>query len=296
MLDLQIDSFLNHVKAERALSPNTVEAYARDLSRFSAFVLEDRIDSADSVTPSLVSSFIASLQTLGLGARSQARVLVSIRQFFRYMLEEKEIRSNPALRIEMPKPARRLPVYMTAAEVELLLAAPKGDTPESLRDSAILETLYSTGLRASELCNLSLDGLNLEVGLVTVIGKGRKQRIVPMGDAAREKIGAWLRNGRARISKSVRGNAVFIGRTGRTLSRVALWKIIKKHAKAAGIGAEISPHKLRHSFATHLLEHGADLRAVQMMLGHADISTTQIYTHVNRERLRKIYDSFHPRA
>jgi integrase/recombinase XerD len=296
MLDSQIDSFLNHVKAERALSPNTVEAYARDLSRFSSFVERAGADSASSVTPSMVAAFVASLAGEGIGARSQARALVSVRQFFRYMLEEKEVRSSPALRIEMPRPAKKLPVYLTAEEVEALLAAPKGGAPEAIRDAAILETLYSTGLRASELCSLSLSGLNLEVGLVSVIGKGRKQRMVPIGDAAREKISAWLKNGREKISKRPRGRTVFIGRTGGALSRVALWKIIRKHAGAAGIKAGISPHKLRHSFATHLLEHGADLRAVQMMLGHADISTTQIYTHINRERLRKIYDEFHPRA
>lgn len=296
MLDCQFDAYLNHIKAERSLSPNTVAAYARDLARFAAFLRAAGVGGAAGVKAAHVADFVGSLPAQKLSRRSQVRCLVAVRQFLKFMLEEKEIRSNPALRIEMPRATVRLPAFMSASEVEALIAAPDVKTVLGLRDAAILETLYSAGLRASELCSLTINDVNLEVGYLTVVGKGRKQRIVPVGDVARDKIAAYLREGRGKLDRAQRSDRLFLNRGGLPLSRVGLWKIIKKHVLRAGITKKVSPHKLRHSFATHLLEHGADLRAVQAMLGHADISTTQIYTHVNRERLKKIYDQFHPRA
>lgn len=295
-IDLQIDRFLSHIKVERSLSPNTVSAYARDLARLAAFLDRGGIDAAEACRASHLTDFVRSLASGTLSRRSQIRCLVSVRQFFRFMLDEKEVKSNPALRVEMPRFVARLPSVLSAAEVEALLAAPGAETPLDLRDAAMLETLYSAGLRASELCSLSINDVNLEVGYLTVIGKGRKQRIVPIGAVAREKIEEYLRKGRRALDRRGVTDRLFLNPRGRALSRVGLWKVIKRHALRAGITKPISPHKLRHSFATHLLEHGADLRAVQAMLGHADISTTQIYTHVNRERLKKIYDKFHPRA
>jgi integrase/recombinase XerD len=296
MLDLQIDSFLNHIKAERALSPNTVSSYARDLARLSEFLSNAGVSGAQSCTPPLVAEFIRSLASKKLSSRSQMRTLVAVRQFFRFMLEEKVIKSNPALRIEMPRFVPRLPNFLTEEEVEALLSAPDISTPLGLRDAAILETLYSSGLRASELCSLKIGDVNLQAGYLTATGKGRKQRVVPIGDAAVARIQAWLSGGRLVLEKGPRSDTLFLNKNGGPLSRVGLWKIVKHHIQKAGIEKQVSPHKLRHSFATHLLEHGADLRAVQAMLGHADISTTQIYTHINRERLRKVYDRFHPRA
>jgi integrase/recombinase XerD len=296
MLDEQIDRYLSHIKVERSLSPNTVAAYARDLSRLAAFLDRAGVESAGACRAAHVADFVRSLASQNLSRRSQIRCLVSVRQFFRFMLDEKEIKSNPALRVEMPRFVARLPSFLSASEVEALLAAPGEKTPLALRDAAMIETLYSAGLRASEVCSLSLNDVNLEVGFLTVVGKGKKQRIVPIGAVAREKIEEYLRKGRRALDKRGVSDRLFLNPRGRALSRVGLWKVIRKHALRAGITKTISPHKLRHSFATHLLEHGADLRAVQAMLGHADISTTQIYTHVNRERLKKIYDKFHPRA
>ena len=296
MLDVQIDAYLNHVKVERSLSPNTVVAYARDLARFATFLQNAGVSAAAGCRASHVADFVRLLSAERLSRRSQVRCLVAVRQFFRFMLEEKEVKSNPALRVEMPRAAQKLPTFLSASEVDALLASPDVKTVLGMRDAAILETLYSAGLRASELCTLTINDVNLEVGYLTVLGKGRKQRVVPVGDVARDKISAYLREARVKLDRAGRSDRLFLNHGGRALSRVGLWKIVRKHVLRAGIKKRVSPHKLRHSFATHLLEHGADLRAVQAMLGHADISTTQIYTHVNRERLKKIYDQFHPRA
>jgi len=296
MLDEQIDRFLNHLKAERALSRNTIESYSRDLGKLSLFLNNEKVSDAADCSPANVSDFIRFIGRSGLSGRSQARALVVVRQFFKYLLEEKQMEANPALRIEAPRFLNKLPVFLTSEEVETLLASPESKDSLGLRDSAILETLYSSGIRASELCAIAIGDVNLEIGYLSVIGKGGKQRIIPIGDAAVDKIKAWLSEGRPKIEKNRRTGLLFLNGNGGPLSRVGLWKKIKYYMRKSGIMKDISPHKLRHSFATHLLENGADLRSVQSLLGHADISTTQIYTHVNRERLRQIYDKYHPRG
>jgi len=296
MLDEQIDRFLNHLKAERSLSQNTIESYSRDLGKLSVFLNKEKVFDAADCSSANVSDFIRFIGRSGLSGRSQARALVVVRQFFKYLVEEKELKANPAFRIEAPKFLNKLPVFLTSEEVESLLSSPEVNDALGLRDSAMLETLYSSGIRASELCSIATGDVNLEIGYLSVIGKGGKQRIIPIGDIAVEKLKAWLSEGRPKIVKNKRTDLLFLNRNGGPLSRVGLWKKIKYYMKKTGIMKDISPHKLRHSFATHLLENGADLRSVQSLLGHADISTTQIYTHVNRERLRQIYDKYHPRG
>jgi integrase/recombinase XerD len=237
---------------------------------------------------------------MGLGGKSQARALVSVRGFFKFLVAEDLILRNPCATIETPRQGRRLPEHFTEEEVERLLAQPLAEhilpTPMQFRDNAMLETLYATGVRASELCNLRVADLNLDVGYVVVFGKGRKERVVPLGQMAVQQIRIYLEEGRPHILKDRSSEFLFISNRGRPLTRQAFWKNVRGYARACGIERPLSPHRIRHSFATHLLEHGADLRSVQDLLGHVDISTTQIYTHINRARLKDVYDRCHPRA
>ncbi len=294
-LDRAIDLYLDHLKVERNLAPNTVAAYARDLARFATFCIGRKRHELAAIGSQEVLEHLIELSAAKLSVRTQARQLVTLRGLFRYLRAEKHLSADPTAGVELPRIGRKLPEVLTLDEVERLLAAPDRATPRGLRDAAMLELLYATGLRASELCALRVDDLNPETGVVSTVGKGRKQRLVPVGQAALALLREYLEKARPRLDKH-RVNELFLSRLGRRLSRQAFWKMVSEAAVAAGIHKSIYPHMLRHSFATHLLERGADLRAVQAMLGHADISTTQIYTHVSRSHLVDVYRRHHPRA
>jgi integrase/recombinase XerD len=298
-VDLAIQQFLDHLRVERELSVATLAAYGHDLAALARFLVARAIDDVRAVRPIDVLDYLAELTAQGISARSQARALVAQRQFFKFLRGERICDSNPTEEIDLPHFGRKLPVFLSLDEVDRLLAAPGRATPRGMRDSAMLETLYATGLRVSELVKLRLGDVNLEAGYLVAFGKGKKQRIVPLGEAAVGMLRLYLESSRlAFLEGSCRPSedAVFLSRFGRRMARQSFWKILAAHARAAGITKPISPHKLRHSFATHLVERGADLRSVQAMLGHADIGTTEIYTHLSRAHLRNVYDKFHPRA
>ena len=287
--------YLDHLRVERGLSPNTLEAYGRDLARLEAFA-RSRRRALLSLRQADITEFIGSLRERGLSARSVARAVHASRGLFRFAVREGRIEADPMENLKAPRAFKALPRFLTPAQIEALLAAPDVSTPVGLRDRAILEVLYATGLRVSELIGLRTADLDLQVGLLTCFGKGRKERLVPLGQMARGWVERYLAEARDRLARGRSLPILFLSNRGGRLSRMGLWGIVRRHAVKAGVQSVLTPHVLRHSFATHLLERGADLRALQAMLGHADISTTQIYTHVTRERLRKVYDQFHPRA
>jgi len=295
-MDELLDLFLNHLVVERGLARNTLEAYGRDLSRYLDFLREAGLESLDQVGAADVLRYLAERKQEGLGPRSRARALVAVRGFHKFLLQEGLLAENPATRIEAPKSFHPLPRTLSPEEVERLLASPDGDDPLAVRDRAMFELLYATGLRVSELVGLKLTDLQLDAGYLSAFGKRSKQRIVPMGEPAVQALRLYLAGGRRVLDRGSAGPMLFLNRLGEGLTRQGFWKIMKRRALEAGISKTITPHTLRHSFATHLLENGADLRAVQTMLGHADISTTQIYTHVSRERLRRIHEQHHPRG
>lgn len=296
----QYQLYTNFLQVEKGLAPHSVESYSRDVRRFLRYLYSQEIDNLNKVSASIVLDYLMHLTESGLSGRSRARALVSVRGFFKFLVLEDMIMRNPCAGIEMPRQSRKLPDHLTEEEVERLLAQPTSSagphTPLQLRDSAMLETLYATGVRVSELCNIKTADLNLDVGYVTVFGKGRKERVVPLGQMALERIRSYLEGGRAVTLGERSSDYLFVTARGGPLTRQAFWKNIRNYARACGIQRPISPHKIRHSFATHLLEHGADLRSVQDLLGHADISTTQIYTRVNKALLKEVYDRCHPRA
>ena len=293
-----ITTFLNHARVEKGLSPNTTSAYRRDLVKFDEFAKKRKL-SLETVTSDVLVDFLASLYRQKLESRTVARHLVTLRNFFRYAQVQDLISVDPTLNLESPKIRRTLPGYLRLEEVELLLNQPDDKTPLGLRDRAMLEVLYSTGLRVSELVNLRVMDLDTKIGCVRCIGKGDKERIVPIGKKALALVDRYLREARPKLvgkGKQALATTLFINRRGSPLSRVGVWKILSAYGRQAGLRVGSTPHMLRHSFATHLLERGADLRSVQLMLGHSDISTTQIYTHVVEERLKQIYKAHHPRA
>jgi integrase/recombinase XerD len=293
-LDLLVDEYLAVLKVERGLGAATIEAYARDLSRFSKYCAKSSREVRD-LDGGEVSGFLGSLAEAGIGARSQARFLSSLRGFFKHCVEERHLLRSPAELIESPKLGRKLPSVLSRDEVLRLLEKPDRATPRGVRDAAMLHTMYACGLRVSELVGLTLGDANLEAGFVQAFGKGRKRRLVPLGAVARERIGDYL--ARQRGAWAAPGEAsLFVTERGGPMTRQGFWKLIGRYARAAGIMQPISPHKLRHSFATHLLRGGADLRAVQTMLGHADIATTQIYTHVVGDHLQAMHARHHPRG
>lgn len=290
-----LNAWLDHLRVERGLAENTLSAYEDDLRELSAHA-EARGRSLLDLGQADLAEFISSLRERGLGPRSQARHLFSARGFYRFALRENLIERDPTEHLRPPKAFRALPRYLTPAQVETLLASPDVSGPVGLRDRAILEVMYATGLRASELTGLTTEGLDMELGVVRVFGKGRKERLVPLGREARRWVRRYLSEAREGFARGRSSPLLFLSSRGGRLSPTGLWGVVRRHAVAAGVEKVLSPHVLRHSFASHLLERGADLRALQAMLGHADISTTQIYTHVTRERLRQLYDKFHPRA
>lgn len=291
-----IASFLTHVRVEKGLSSNTVSAYRRDLMKFSEFAQKRKV-SLEAVTRDNLVDFLAGLYRQKLESKSVARHLVSLRNFFRFSQIQELIPADPSVNLESPKIRRSLPGYLRLEEVERLLEQPDAKTPLGLRDRAMLEILYSAGLRVSELIGLRVSDLDTKVGCVRCIGKGDKERIVPVGKKALGMVERYLRDARPKLLGKATGSpTLFVNRRGGALSRVGVWKILSTYGRRAGMHVALTPHMLRHSFATHLLERGADLRSVQLMLGHADISTTQIYTHVVEERLKQVYKAHHPRA
>jgi len=296
-LHRQVDAFLDYLAVEKGLSQNTLESYGRDLNRFLVH-LEERhgLGDARDVTSDHMISHIVELRKGGLNSRSVNRALAAIRGFFRYLLREGLIEESPVSEILSAKALVHLPHTLGREEMERLLEQPDDATPLGLRNRAMMEFMYATGIRVSELMSLTLNQLNWQVGYVLVRGKGDKERIVPVGRAAFHHLRQYLERSRPALLKGSRTDVLFLNRSGRGMTRQGFWKIIRQYAALAGIRKRIHPHVFRHSFATHLLEGGADLRSVQVMLGHADISTTQIYTHVSRERLKEIHRKFHPRG
>ena len=290
-----VQAFLHHLKVERGLAANTVIAYGQDLAKFTRF-LKAKGRQPKQLRHGELNEFFRGLSGQGLSAKSIARCMNAIRMFYRHLVVEKIVIEDPTAQIRPPRTWKTLPRFLTLDEVDRLLGAPDSSTPLGVRDAAMVELLYATGLRVSELIALRMEEVNLAGGYLTCVGKGNKERLVPMGRKAAGTLRGYLEKGRAAIPGSPSSETLFVNNRGRQLTRQGFWKILKKHGHAIGLRGKLSPHVLRHSFATHLLERGADLRSIQMMLGHADISTTQIYTHVNRERLRRIYRDFHPRA
>ena len=286
--------FLEYLAVEKGLARNTILSYARDIRKFLGFVKAGKL-AWNRVPEETVVRFIHKESRAGLSARSLARLISALRSFFKFLLLSGFVKMDPSSQLTTPSTWRSLPKFLTVKEVEELLRAPDDKKPRGVRDRAMLEVLYGSGLRVSELASLRLAEVNLEGGFLVCRGKGGKERIVPLGRSACDAAKRYLAEVRPLVVSGER-DELFLSRRGKPFSRQGLWKLIRQHAREAGLAAKISPHVLRHSFATHLLERGADLRSVQLMLGHSQITTTQIYTHVSRERIRRVYDQFHPRA
>lgn len=289
-----LDAYLDHLRIERRLAANTIESYSRDLASLARFA-EGLERSPESLTRQDLEAFVRDAMAAGLSPRSTARAVACIRGFYRFLVLDRRLEASPADDLHAPRAWPALPRFLSEEEVDRLLGAPDVSTPRGLRDRAMIEVLYATGLRVSELVALQQADLNLDGGYLTTTGKGDKERLVPLGDQAVEWVRRFTRDGRPALLKGRSSPRLFLNGRGGPLSRVGFWKILKGHACRVGIGRDVSPHVLRHSFATHLLDRGADLRAIQMMLGHADLSTTQIYTHVLDARMRAVYERFHPR-
>jgi integrase/recombinase XerD len=289
-----IDAYITYLRDVRRMSPNTVESYARDLAALADFA-DKRGTAVESMSRRDLEAFVRDLMSKGLSPRSVARTVASVRGFFKFLAIERKMDESPAADLKAPRAWPALPKFLDMDEVDRLLAAPEVSTSRGLRDKALLEVLYASGMRVSELVALRPGDLSLENGYLTCIGKGDKQRIVPVGQEAADWLQRYMREGRPALVRKRSSPWLFVNARGGPLSRVGFWKILKAYGIQAGISREISPHVLRHSFATHLLERGADLRAIQVMLGHADLSTTQIYTHVLEARLKAVYDRYHPR-
>ncbi|HET7219708.1 MAG TPA: site-specific tyrosine recombinase XerD [Vicinamibacterales bacterium] len=290
-----IDTYLAYLRDVKRMSSNTVESYARDLAALAAFA-DERHTAVDQLSRRDLEAFVRSLMARGLAPRSVARAVACVRGYFRFAALEKKLDESPAADLRAPRAWPALPKFLDLEEVDRLLAQPDVATPRGLRDKALLEVLYASGMRVSELVAVKPGDLNLDEGYLTCVGKGDKERIVPVGQAATDWLRRYMRDGRSALLHKRTSPWLFVNaRDGGPLSRVGFWKVLKAYGVKAGITREISPHVLRHSFATHLLERGADLRAIQVMLGHADLSTTQIYTHVLEARLRAVYDKYHPR-
>ncbi|WNB93652.1 site-specific tyrosine recombinase XerD [Bacillus sp. NEB1478] len=292
-----VQDFLQYIIVERALSKNTIDSYKRDLIQYVRFLEKvESIESIHKVDRNNIMGYLLFLKENGKASTTLARNIASIRAFHQFLFREKFTSQDPTLHIETPKTERKLPKVLSTDEVEALLETPSTNEPLSKRDKAMLELLYATGIRVSELVQLDLSDVHLSMGFIRCMGKGNKERIIPLGKMAQKAIESYLNAGRSILLKRKKTEALFLNHHGNRLSRQGFWKILKQLAVRAKIDKELTPHTLRHSFATHLLENGADLRAVQEMLGHADISTTQIYTHVTKTRLKDVYSAFHPRA
>ncbi len=290
-----LQEFLNHLFVERGLAKNTLMAYQRDLTQYIEYLLKIGVSDPDAITRETITGYMQKQKTQGLAAGSICRSLAAIRMFHRFMARERIAKEDPTHLLETPKMWKRIPDVLTINEITSMIDAAQGRSGQEIRDRAILELLYASGMRVSELADLKSENVNTEVGYVRCIGKGQKERIIPIGKQSCAAVKRYLEKVRGKVVKTAAVSSLFISRLGKRISRQSIWKIIKLYAKKAKIKKVIKTHTLRHSFATHLLENGADLRSVQEMLGHSDISTTQIYTHVDRERLRSIHKQFHPR-
>jgi integrase/recombinase XerD len=295
-VETAIHSFLSYLRVEKALSQNTIDAYRRDLEKFSEFATERGLKKPAQVKRGDIVDFLGTLYVRKLDARSVARHLVSLRQLFRFLLAEELIPEDPVVTVESPKFRQSLPEFLSIEEVDRLLSQPDASSTLGLRDKAMIELLYSAGLRVSELCNLAVDDLHVEAGSLRCIGKGNKERLVPVGKRALTVLQLYILKARPEILGERTSKYLFLNRRGSKLDRINFWKTLGLYGRKAGLRKALKPHMLRHSFATHLLDRGADLRSVQIMLGHSDISTTQIYTHVVEERLKQVYKAHHPRA
>ncbi len=292
-----IDAFADALWLSDGLAKNSIDAYRRDLAQFEEWIQRTRQKHVESATSEDIQAHLAfRIESQHASPRSTARLTSSLKRFFHYLVREKLVAGNPARHLAAPKIPRSLPNALSEQDVSSLLAAPDTETSLGLRDKAMLETLYASGLRVTELVTLKVPQLSLEMGVVRVMGKGSKERLVPIGEAAQDIVGLYLQSARQEILGAHKSDDLFPSQRGRAMSRQMFWNLIKRYALRAGISSAISPHTLRHAFATHLLNHGADLRVVQLLLGHADITTTQIYTHVAQERLRQIHAKHHPRA
>ncbi len=291
-----MDRYLNYLLIEKGLSGNTLAAYRADLTRFAGFLEAGGINSLGAADSAAILRHLIGLRDSGMGPRSRARHLVALRGFFRFLVQEKVLEKNPATRIDLPKSGLKLPDVLSAAEIDRILNLPDGKKPAAVRDAAMIELMYAAGLRVSELVTVRLQDVNLNGCCVRVMGKGAKERMVPFGQPARRKIDDYVKTARPLLLRTHISPFLFVARAGKPMTRQGFWKILKRCARAAGIIKAITPHSLRHSFASHLLEGGADLRSVQIMLGHVDISTTQIYTHVARDHLKRMHEKYHPRG
>jgi len=290
-----IGAFLDYLSVERGLSSNTIISYRKDLDIYTGFLADHSINSLSKIAKNDITDFMLSQKDKGIAANSIARRLAAIRMFHRFLSRERIAKSDPSNLIESPKLWKKIPETLSLNEVESLIAQPDTRDKQGIRDKAILETLYATGMRVSEAANLKKDNVNLDIGFLRCIGKGNKERVIPLGKKAIASIKRYLEASRPHFLKKKECEYLFVSRIGRNLSRQSLWKIIKRYAREAGIKKPMKPHILRHTFATHLLERGADLRSVQEMLGHSNISTTQIYTHINKDRLKTVHRMYHPR-
>jgi len=295
-MNILIDQYLNFLLVEKGLSRTTLESYSRDLVRYQEFIQDSGSRNISETDTALILKHMIALRNAGLGARSRARHLVSIRGFYRFAVQEKVLKHDPSRLVDLPKTGLKLPDVLSVEEVSQLLSTPDPAKPIGARDAAMLELLYAAGLRVSELVNLKLQDINLEAGFVRVLGKGSKERVVPIGLPAKEKIEFYLENSKKILLKNRISPYLFVARAAKPMTRQGFWKLLRRYAAQAHLNKKVTPHSLRHSFATHLLEGGADLRAVQIMLGHVDISTTQIYTHVTRKHLKDLHKRFHPRG
>ena len=296
MMEQHLDQFLHYLIVEKGLSKNTIGAYSLGLTRFLDYLRGRAIKEPRDIGKFDVKGFLLSLKRKNLTTKSIGRDLSAIRTFFRFLIQEGILETNPIEDLESPKVAKKLPEILSLKEIEQILEQPNLQTPLGVRDRAMLEILYATGMRVSELTHLPTHQVNLEGGYVLLYGKGSKERIVPLGSEAMKWVALYLERARGILAKGKESPSLFINRSGKGMSRQGFWKNLKGYARRAGLRKRITPHLLRHSFASHLLERGADLRSVQMMLGHVDISTTQIYTHVTGERLKKIHKQYHPRG
>ncbi|HOD98578.1 MAG TPA: site-specific tyrosine recombinase XerD [Syntrophales bacterium] len=289
-------TYLDYLTVERGASPHTLDAYRRDLRRFIGFMTERGREDIGTVTPEDVLAFIAYLRGLDLSANSVNRSLAAIRGFYRFLSKERKTLASPVDRLATGKTWMLLPNVLSIHDIDRLLAQPGMNSPAAMRDSAILEMLYATGLRVTELIELTVHGIDWQAGFVVVMGKGRKERVTPMSRTAYDLLRRYVEEARGALLKGRMSNSLFVNKSGGKFTRQGLWKLVKKYARAAGMEEKVHPHTFRHTYATHLLEGGADLRAVQVMLGHADIATTQIYMHITRDRLKSVHKRFHPRG
>ena len=294
-MDELTQKYLDFLIIEKGLSDNSIESYSADLVQYITFLEKNSITNLDKVDSAVILAWLIDLTKKGLGAKSRARHLITVRGLYKFLINEKDVSSSPVKNVDIPKTGLALPKIMNVKEIEDLLDAPDISKPRDLRNCAMMELMYGAGLRVSELISMQLQDINLDANFVRVMGKGSKERVIPFGSKARTINQDWIKNGRTSLLKKIPSSYLFVARAGKPMTRQSFWKIIKKYAILANISKNITPHTLRHSFATHLLEGGADLRSVQTMLGHSDISTTQIYTHISKEYLMKMHQKFHPR-